>query len=120
MSTALRGGRTPTVRPPQVPERELLSMIVRLAGYRRWLVHHCRPAQTADGRWRTPIQGSAGFPDLLLVRDDRMLVREVKTRVGKLSPLQQKWLDTLRAAGVDADVWRPGDWQSGRIQRELG
>ena len=59
-----------------------------------------------------------GFPDLVLV-GSRVLYRELKTQVGKLTAEQERWGARLRRAGASWDVWRPDDLQSGRILREL-
>lgn len=59
-----------------------------------------------------------GFPDLVLC-GSRLLYRELKTQVGKLTAEQEKWGTRLRSAGQSWDVWRPEDLQSGRILNEL-
>jgi hypothetical protein len=66
-------------------------------------------------KWTNP-----GWPDLVLLRlfgPPRLMVRELKTNNGNASGSQNAILHTLRAAGVDADIWRPRDWV--RIEREL-
>ena len=68
---------------------------------------------TRDSRGSTK-----GFPDLVLV-GSRILYRELKTQVGKLTAEQKGWGDRLRAAGGDWAVWRPENLQSGTILREL-
>jgi hypothetical protein len=60
-----------------------------------------------------------GWPDLALCGSRGFMLRELKTAAGRLAPEQQQWGLILRAAGVSWDVWRPGDLESGRIQREL-
>lgn len=71
------------------------------------------PYHTRDSR------GSAkGFPDLVLV-GSRILYRELKTQVGKLTAEQQNWGDRLLRGGGNWDVWRPEHMESGRILREL-
>ena len=82
------------------------AQVLQVARLYRWTCYH-----TYDSRRSQP-----GFPDLVLVRD-RVLFRELKTDRGRITPDQQRWLDTLRAAGADADVWRPGDLH--RVKREL-
>jgi hypothetical protein len=61
----------------------------------------------------------AGFPDWFIVGPCGMLWRELKTAKGKLTPKQVAFLERIRVAGGDADVWRPDDLTSGRIVREL-
>lgn len=93
------GGMTET-------EAGFQDAIVKAAKYLGWRVYH-----TFDSRRSSP-----GFPDLVLVRD-RVLYREVKTDKGRITEEQRGWIDALKAAGADAEVWRPGDWD--RIEKEL-
>lgn len=68
---------------------------------------------TFDSRRSTP-----GFPDLVIVGARGVIYRELKTATGRVTPAQRHWITALRAAGQDADVWRPQDWPD-RITREL-
>jgi len=60
-----------------------------------------------------------GFPDLVIVGRRGVLIRELKTQRGTVTPAQQTWLNALDDAGVDADVWRPMSLISGQIVDEL-
>jgi len=64
-------------------------------------------------------RSTPGWPDLALCGTRGLLLRELKTEVGTLTPEQKKWGELLKLAGQDWDVWRPDDLKSGRIQREL-
>lgn len=90
------------------PEAGFREAIRELAQWRGWVVYY-----VPDSRW-TDVRG---WPDLVLARAGRVLFRELKTDVGKVSVEQQWWLDQLTAAGCDAGVWRPADRK--RIEREL-
>lgn len=91
-------------------EAELQAAIVEAAQLLGWRVAHFRPARTSSG-WRTPVAADgAGFPDLVLVAPERLLVVEVKSASGRLTAAQQAWIEALCAAGVDVRVWRPADW----------
>jgi hypothetical protein len=92
-------------------EAALQTRIIKAAQAAGWLVYH-----THDSR-----RSQAGFPDLVLVHPDRkqVLYRELKTEKGRLRPEQQEWLLSLRAAGVDAEVWRPAQWFDGTIPNIL-
>jgi hypothetical protein len=102
-----------TVMPLEVDERTFQDKIIEYARIRGWLVHHDRPARTADG-WRTAIQGDAGFPDLVLARLGRVVFAEVKTEKGTVSVPQKRWRTHLAPEGQIPDVevflWRPKDW----------
>jgi hypothetical protein len=89
-----------------ITEAEFQEKVIARARARRWLVHHTRPCQRADGSWTTPVQGHDGFPDLVLAREGVVLFRELKTDSGRLTEAQRHWLETL----PDAGLWRPGDW----------
>jgi hypothetical protein len=99
-------------------ESEFLVAVLELCRLRGVLAHHCRPARMVTG-WRTPISGDVGFPDLVIAGRRGVLLRELKTAVGRLSEPQCQWIDRLGDAGSDVDVWRPSDLASGRIDREL-
>jgi hypothetical protein len=92
-------------------EAEFTAQVLALAALRGWRCFHARPARTAVG-WRTAVQGNGagGFPDLILIRGDSMLVVELKVKRGKATPDQLAWLDAFRAAGIFAAIWRPSDW----------
>jgi hypothetical protein len=82
-----------------------------------WLVHHARPAMNRSGRWSTPIQGDAGFPDLVLAQlppedhPGRLIFAELKRDGQRLAPAQRVWRDAILAAGHEWYLWRPADWR---------
>lgn len=101
----------------QISERELQEKVVALAQTHGWLVMHSRPARRKDGSWSTPIQGTPGFPDLVLARDGTVILAELKSESGRLTSRQKEWLNALTSHGHegcdpshDAVVWRPSDW----------
>lgn len=103
-------------------ENDFATFVLGLASYTGWRTAHFRPAQTSKG-WRTPVQGDgAGFPDLVLVRRERLIFAELKSDVGKLRPEQKHWLRDLEFVehsiadspetpngSVEVYLWRPGD-----------
>lgn len=89
-------------------EAEFQSQVMQVAKLYGWKIMHTRPAQYSDGRWATPIQGDAGFPDLVLShRTHGTIYAELKGDKGRLSPAQVEWIDTLRDAGDEVHVWKP-------------
>jgi hypothetical protein len=101
-------------------EDQLLRSVLDLAATYGWMAHHCRPARLTNGRWATPIQGNAGFPDLVLAHPSgRLIVAELKSQSAQTTTGQRQWLTTIAAAGVHVHVWRPVDWLAGDIQRAL-
>lgn len=98
--------------PNPMTENQFQSAVIELAkfhGYR--LIYH-----THDSR-----KSEAGWPDLVLanVVRGRVLIRELKTATGKVSPAQLKWLTALQSAGINAGVWRPADLTNGHILADL-
>lgn len=91
-------------------EADLQNRIVTEARLRGWKVAHFRPGRTRDG-WRTTVAyDGAGWPDLVLVRD-RLIVAELKSEKGRVTPEQRRWLSAIENAHVPAYVWRPSDWE---------
>lgn len=94
-------------------EAQCQATIVEAAKMLGWRVHAERAAGGGRHGWRTPIQGHAGFPDLVLVRGAELLVVELKRKPNRLEPAQVGWLDALRVAGVQtAVVWVPEGMQT--------
>lgn len=90
-------------------EQTVLDLAARFG----WMRAHFRPARTATGGWTTPVAGDgAGFPDLVLVRRDRLVFAELKAGTGRLSAAQRAWLDRLERAGAEVYVWRPEEWDA--------
>jgi hypothetical protein len=96
-----------TVRATEAQCQRTIVEAARLGG---WMIYHNRPAQNSAGRWRTALQGHAGFPDLVLVHPDARLVWfvEIKRKPNKLAPDQLVWRTALEEAGADYRlVWVP-------------
>lgn len=84
-----------------IPERAFQQRIRDTAALYRWRYYH-----TYDSRRSAP-----GFPDVVLVRDHRLIFAELKTDTGRITPAQLAWLASLeRVTEVQAHVWRPRDW----------
>jgi len=96
-------------------EKELQANVIDAARRLGWVYYH-----TYDSR-RSP----EGFPDLILVREGRMICAELKSQRGRLRPQQEVWIDLLREVAwrhhspIDVHVWRPADWLDGTIEAAL-
>jgi hypothetical protein len=121
-----------------ISESELQGAVIELAHTSGWLVHHTRAARSRKG-WRTPIQGDAGFCDLVLAKNGCVLFAELKSERGRVSPEQQAWIRALDGerqgallpgqrrvlrpvcdgGWISIVVWRPSDWLSGEIAELL-
>ena len=107
-------------------EAELQSAVIDVMHTFGWAVAHFRAGRTASGSWRTPVEADgAGFFDLIAIRKGRLLLVEVKSARGRLSPQQVWWHQLAKAVEkvapdvVKTFVWRPEDWTSGAIEEEL-
>lgn len=97
-----------------ISEKAFQAQVIQLAALHGWLCYH-----TFDSR-----RSAAGFPDLVLVRDGRVIFAELKTERGKVSAHQRQWIDALltttRATWlygapdgvVSVYVWRPSQWNA--------
>ncbi|HLB12610.1 MAG TPA: VRR-NUC domain-containing protein [Dehalococcoidia bacterium] len=82
-------------------EKDFSQQVYDLGRLRGW---HCYRA------WLS-VHSPAGFPDLLMVRGDRIIAAELKTGKGKLTLVQEEWLGALAATGkVETHCWRPEHW----------
>lgn len=68
-----------------------------------------RESGRSVGRWELDL-GDRGFPDLVLVRGDELLYRELKVGRNRLTEEQEIWRDRLLAAGADWGEWRDKDY----------
>jgi hypothetical protein len=83
------------------------------------IVRKCRARGLLWFHDYTPQRNPPGLPDLLVVGPMGFLVRELKSERGSLTSVQSRWVYALRAQRIDSGVWRPSDWESGRVGREL-
>ena len=100
----------------KISESDFLNTIIEYAQLRGWLCAHFRSVkvQRQDGSvyYQTPVQAEGkGYPDLCLVRGDRLVFAEVKAISGRVSQEQKEWLEALTHTGkCEVYVWQPNDW----------
>ena len=86
---------------------------MRLARLYGWCGFHIRYSQASTRGVHTLARHGHmdgwGFPDWIFVSPERrrLMFRELKTEVGRVSAHQRWWHDVLRFAGLDVAVWRP-------------
>ena len=94
-------------------ERALSRAIVQLATALNWRVHTLSDSRSLRSH-------HPGFPDLVCVRDGRMLAVELKVAGRKPTDAQVAWLHALeRVEGVEVYLWRPADWRDGTVEAVL-
>lgn len=91
-------------------EKDLLASVRALARDLGWMTFHVHDSRKSEPGW----------PDLVLLKGDRMLHRELKTMQGRLSPAQVVVVAALEEAGADVAVWRPVDLLDGTVAATLG
>lgn len=84
-------------------EADFQAALVKVAKQLGWLAYHTRFS----------IDSEPGFPDLVMLRGDRLIFAELKGPRGIVQREQQAWLDKLSGVpGVESYLWRPGDWDA--------
>lgn len=121
MSEQTQLGGMPAPR-PTLSEKELQRAVIDCARIFGWRVAHFRTVPVKRGPrviWETPVQADgAGFPDLVLVRDEVLWI-ELKVGGRTLSSEQAAWAEALRFAGETFHVWTDRDWLDGVIEARL-
>ena len=88
---------------PAITEKEFQRQIVELARMCGWNTFH---------PWLS-IHSQRGWPDLALCRPPRLVLAELKSQSGKVTPDQQSWLEQLGAcSGIEVFLWRPADFDT--------
>lgn len=93
------------VRAEMTSEIDLQTHILLLARHLGFLAYH-----THDSR-----RSEKGFPDLVLVKEGRLIFAELKRQKGTYGPGQEDWLKALDSTCAEVYTWRPLDWFEGRI-----
>ena len=87
-----------------ITESQFQQSVIDLARAKGWLVYHT---------WRSD-NSAPGFPDLTMVRRERLVFAELKVNSNKPTPAQEQWLTALAAVQsvdtVQVYVWTPDDW----------
>ena len=87
-------------------EKLFMDQVMQIAKMNGWMIHHPTPHQVRPGVFRSD---GAGVPDLMLVSTTGrgIIWAELKTEVGKLTPIQRQWGNSIKANGGEYYVWRP-------------
>jgi len=90
----------------ELSEAEFQQQVTRLAENLGW---HWMHVKTTGKGQHFPIRGTLGkgWPDLVLVKDGRLIFAELKNQRGDLTETQQKVLHLLGYTGAEIYVWRP-------------
>ena len=94
-------------------EAQFQAQVTDLATRLGWSWLHIERMGNEQGRWRTPTSGSLGrgWPDLVLVRRDRLIFAELKAQRGQMTQAQRiVMMELVKVAPYY--VWRPSDFNS--------
>ena len=87
---------------PYILEKDFQDMVLEVAHGCGWLTYH-----TYDSR-----RSQAGFPDLTMVRGNRLIFVELKSHKGKVNAAQEMWLAALADVPyAEVYLWRPEQWE---------
>jgi hypothetical protein len=82
-------------------EAQFLTQVKQLAELMGWRVYHTLRSKGSD----------KGFPDLVMLRDGRQVVAELKVGSNRATAAQLAWLqDFAEVPGVEAHLWTPELW----------
>jgi hypothetical protein len=98
-------------------ESQFMKNVIELAQRCGWKVAHfktvCVRRDNGSFYYVTPVQADgAGWPDLVLARDERLIFAELKADKGTVSPEQTAWFEALQDAGQVVRIWKPKDWDN--------
>ena len=78
-----------------------------------WLQFNLRRTATLTRSGGYQGLGPPGFPDIVAVRDDRLIFAELKTEDGVILPEQHNWLGSLdNIPCAEVYIWTPSDAES--------
>jgi hypothetical protein len=87
---------------PALSEKDFQRQVLDVAHIFGWVVYHPMLSKWSE----------RGFPDLTMVRRDRLVFAELKRQSGKTSEHQDQWLALLGATAAEVYVWRPSDLET--------
>jgi hypothetical protein len=89
-----------------ISEREWQNHVCRIATLRGWRYYHPPDNRPVNGQIQKIV---SGFPDLCLIKNNRMVFAELKREMGIVSAEQEEWIDAIKKCGIEVYVWRPSN-----------
>lgn len=89
-----------------ITERDWQNQVHRLAFSLGWKYYHAPDNRPVHGRIQKVV---AGFPDLVMVKGERLIFAELKRETGIVAEAQIEWLKALELAGAECYIWRPSN-----------
>lgn len=90
----------------KIPESAIQSHIMQYMTKKGWYVQRQNSGMVKSERGGMVRLAPVGTPDLLCIKDGRILFIEVKNEKGKVTELQQQKMEELRGYGAECIVAR--------------
>ena len=90
-----------------ITEAQWQRTVIDIASACGWVYYH--PPRAGFRSNGTVRHVPAGFPDLVLARDTRLIFAELKRETGKTTEAQDAWLAALARTSSETYIWRPSD-----------
>ena len=99
------------IKPKPPTGTQIQDQLIELGQTLGWRVAHFKPARLQSGNWVTPFTADGkGFPDLVMVKDGKILAWECKSTYEKVKPDQMLWLEAFATIeACDSRIVRPTD-----------
>lgn len=91
----------------EITEANWQKIVIKIAEEYGWKWYH--PPDNIPNKAGRRQSVKAGYPDLTLVRNNRLIFIELKTNKGKATEQQEDWLEALSKAGAETHILRPKD-----------
>lgn len=88
--------------PLEIKERDFQLQVREYAGLCGWVfTYHTHDSRRSD----------AGFPDLIMIRGQRLVAAELKRERGRPTDDQRAWIDAFNnVPGCEGYIWFPSSW----------
>lgn len=97
-------------------EKELTQTIQKALRQTGWLSSHFHDSRREiKPNVFIGDRSAKGFPDVVAVKNKRLLVAELKSDKGQLREGQPEWLTGFVEVGAEVFLWRPEHWRNGAI-----
>ncbi len=118
----VEGCRVSTIIQLKQSEKQFQTAVIELAERLGWKAAHFNDSRReivnrkSGERRLVGDKDARGFPDLVLLRDDRLVFAELKSDRGRLSQAQLDWIvrlervESIPSSCVSVFVWKPPDW----------
>lgn len=90
-----------------ISEASFQKMVIQIAQSNGWKYYH--PPDNIPNKQGKRQNIVSGYPDLTLVRGERLIFAELKRNTGYASKEQKEWIEALSTAKAEAYIWKPKD-----------